>query len=194
MIIGLTGLAGAGKDTVADYLVAKHGFTKLSFAEDLKVMLDTLNPAVGGSGIRVMDVRREAGADGERVLKEHFPEYRRLLQVLGTECIRARDEDFWVKQLARKVRQLSPEANIVITDCRFPNEVGSLEQFSFDRTVAFWEVIRPSQPHPPGNAHVSETWAGRMGEAELYNDGTLDDLYQEVDRYLLGLPATASLG
>jgi len=38
-VLGLNGPAGAGKDTVADYLVSKHGWTeKLSFAGNLKEM------------------------------------------------------------------------------------------------------------------------------------------------------------
>lgn len=39
MIIGITGVAGSGKDTAADYLVSKYGFTKVSFAAILKNML-----------------------------------------------------------------------------------------------------------------------------------------------------------
>ena len=36
-VLGINGAAGAGKDTLADYLVSKHGWTKkLSFARNLK--------------------------------------------------------------------------------------------------------------------------------------------------------------
>ena len=36
MIVGLVGFAGAGKDTVADYLATKKGFKVDSFAKPLK--------------------------------------------------------------------------------------------------------------------------------------------------------------
>lgn len=36
MIIGISGLAGSGKDTAADSLVLGHGYVKLSFADPLK--------------------------------------------------------------------------------------------------------------------------------------------------------------
>jgi len=36
MIIGICGLIGSGKDTVADYLVNEHGYRRESFANPLK--------------------------------------------------------------------------------------------------------------------------------------------------------------
>ena len=36
MILGVTGLIGSGKDTIADYLVTEHGFKRISFAASLK--------------------------------------------------------------------------------------------------------------------------------------------------------------
>ena len=36
MIVGLCGVAGSGKDTVADFLVKSHSFTKVAFADPLK--------------------------------------------------------------------------------------------------------------------------------------------------------------
>ena len=41
-LIALTGLAGSGKTTAADYLVKAHGFTRIKFADPLKSMLYTL--------------------------------------------------------------------------------------------------------------------------------------------------------
>lgn len=36
MLIGISGLAGSGKDTCADFLVRKHGFVKVGFADVMK--------------------------------------------------------------------------------------------------------------------------------------------------------------
>lgn len=36
MIIAISGFAGVGKDTVADFLVKHHGFVKIGFADELK--------------------------------------------------------------------------------------------------------------------------------------------------------------
>lgn len=36
MIVGICGLIGSGKGTVADMLVGEFGFTKISFADSLK--------------------------------------------------------------------------------------------------------------------------------------------------------------
>jgi len=122
-VIGLHGEAGVGKDWIADQLVEKHGFVKLSFAAPLKEAVRALNPIVsyGGRVVRL----DEALAEGEAHVKAYYPEYRRLLEVFGTEV--ARDmfgEDVWVKQMEETIRNiwLDRDARIVISDVRFPNE------------------------------------------------------------------------
>ena len=42
MIIGICGLIGSGKGTVADVLVDEHGFQKISFADKLKDAVSVL--------------------------------------------------------------------------------------------------------------------------------------------------------
>ena len=46
MIIGLSGYAQVGKDTVANYLVEKYGFVKVSFADPIREALYKLDPKV----------------------------------------------------------------------------------------------------------------------------------------------------
>ena len=186
IVLGLTGHMGSGKDTVADYLVREHGFLKLSFAGPLKGMLLQLNPYVDREGTRLSHVTADAGLEWERVLKEHFPEYRRLLQVLGTDCIRAIDDKFWVNASWVAIKSLPNDARIVFSDVRFPNEAQFIHTLVAPRgphgqypTTAVWEILRPGYT---GDGHSSEQFAGKMHEDRVVgNGGDLADLHKVVD-------------
>lgn len=181
ILIGLTGLAQSGKDTVADYLVSRYGFEKRSFAAPLKRVLLAQDPILGmdpmrpGHTIKLSHALQNIGEDG---VKKIFPEYRRLLQQLGTEGIRGIDQDFWVKAATNDLDK--ERGKYVFTDVRFPNEaecIGNLRG-------SLWQVER-HLAHKE-DTHASESWAGRMGEDYLiYNNGSMDKLYNEVE-YALG--------
>jgi hypothetical protein len=197
-VIGLTGYAGSGKSTVAQYLVEHHGFTRLSFAAPLKKMLRTLNPIMGLPPIfwnksmgdfRLSDLWKlaeqterntEGGIKAEVWIKEGpwGDEYRRLLQVLGTDCIRAVDENFWVNAAIKQMTHT--EGKYVFDDCRFPNEA---EVISHYNEFGLWYVERPGI-HAV-NGHDSEKWAGKMGEAyQIINDTDLERLHYEIEWHL----------
>lgn len=185
IVIGLSGKMGAGKDTAADYLVTNHGFQKLAFASDLKLMLAQLDPIIDDAGTRLSHVTREfsktQSAEMEAHLKRHYPEYRRALQVLGTECIRNRDSGFWVDRVVDKLRATPYGSKIVITDCRFRNEAEAV-MYSGHWMGEVWDIYRPGLPTGPANAHESEQ--GLVdGEyvTRITNDGSLDDLYAALD-------------
>lgn len=183
IVVGLTGGAGVGKDTVADYLVNRWGYEKLSLAAPLKHVLLQQDPIIGmdlyfpGMPLHLSQALKLYG--GEDGVKKLFPLYRRYLQRLGTEGIRELDPDFWINA-ARK--SLTNQAGkYVFTDVRFPNEA----EFIGDCRGSLWQIDGPRRRD--GGAHVSEDWAGRLGEAfYVANSGSIDKLYTEVD-YVLGL-------
>ena len=82
LIIGFCGLPRVGKDTAADWLVEKHGFTKFHPADAVKEMALIINPYVLG-GTRLAEFVAEFGWDEA---KYRWHEVRRLLQVIGTEA------------------------------------------------------------------------------------------------------------
>jgi hypothetical protein len=191
-VVGLTGFAGAGKSTVANYLVEEHGFTRLSFAAPLKKMLRTLNPVMGSS--RVYSGLSATGSSRPVHLDEVFnkfqgdelavkasrygDEYRRLLQVLGTDCIRSVDEHFWVK--AALAQMPAAFGKYVFDDCRFPNEAEVISEMN---PFGLWNVTRPG--FEAVNGHDSEKWAGSMGEKIwLHNASDLEVLYDQIDSAL----------
>ncbi len=80
MIIGLSGYAQSGKDTVAELLCLNYGFKRIAFADAIREGVVRLNPMLD-DGIRVADLVEDYGWD----VAKGNTEVRRLLQVFGTE-------------------------------------------------------------------------------------------------------------
>lgn len=177
LVIGLSGLAGVGKSTVADILQEDYGFEKRSFAAPIKAMLRKLDPTLGwgdvGMGpqlVRLSDLLLCYPSEDDLKHSEYGDEYRRLMQVLGTDCVRAIDPQFWVK--AARWTLLDPDGKYVFDDVRFPNEASMIYEMSAYKAVVtdVWQVTRPGVTVTKG-AHVSEQWAGRMEETvEIMNN------------------------
>jgi len=190
-VVGLTGFAGAGKSTVAEYLVKEHGFTRLSFAAPLKKMLRTLDPWIKHDETpysnRLSSIWDTYGGDEQRIKDSGYgTEYRRLLQVLGTDCIRAVDEDFWVKAA---LAQITDNGKYVFDDCRFPNEAFVISTIN---PLGLWNVTRPG--YEPVNGHASEQHAGNMGERLwLHNGLDIEGLHDQIDAALTVVADSAAM-
>lgn len=130
-IISISGLIGSGKDTAADILIRHHGFVKVAFADSLK---DACS-AIFGWDRRMLDGVTPASRQwresvdtwwAERLNMPHLTP-RWVLQHMGTEVLRQHfNDDIWVASAERKIAD-SPKS-VVITDCRFPNEIGALKR------------------------------------------------------------------
>jgi hypothetical protein len=214
MIIGVCGFIGSGKDTVADYLVNFHEFRRESFANTLK---DAVS-AVFGWDRTMLEGRTKTAREWREQVDPWWAERlnmpnltpRWVLQYWGTEvCRRGFHDDTWIASLENKLRNSSD--NIVISDCRFPNEIASIRRAG-GRIV--W-IKRGALPDwydaavnvnrgPDGNMmwsssktklesmkiHASETaWVGTKFDAELDNNGSIDDLYLAIKNLVSNLPA-----
>ena len=204
MIIGVCGFIGTGKDTIADYLVNIHQFRRESFAGTLK---DAVSSVFGWDRELLEGRTKQSRAWreqkdewwSERLGKTITPRW--VLQYWGTEVGRqAFHDDIWIASLENKLRTSTD--NIVISDCRFPNEIKSIKD-------AGGMVIRVKRgPEPEwydsaismnrgqvGNMnwalskdriaklgiHASETaWVGTDFDAVLDNDTSIEDLFTKV--------------
>ena len=218
MIIGVCGFIGSGKDTIADYLTNFHGFRRESFANSLKDAV----AQVFGWDRTMLEGRTKQSREwreqrdewwSQRLGTEVTP--RLMLQLWGTEvCRRGFHDDIWIASLENKLRNSTDD--IVISDCRFPNEIKSIKDAG---GIIVW-VKRGELPEwynaaismnkgPNGNTswalskdkigklgiHASETsWVGTDFDAILTNDGSIDDLFSKVkDLVLNHLDANESL-
>lgn len=145
-IIAFTGAKGVGKDTAAQLLIDRYGYTKASFAEPLKQVCKL---AFGLTDEEMTD----------RVLKEkklgRWPHEspRRLLQTVGTDMFRKHFPGVWIKALERTAAELlTGGGKVVITDLRFPDEADAI--MLLHGTIV--KIRRPG--FEPSAEHASESY------------------------------------
>ena len=217
MIIGICGFIGSGKDTVADYLVNFHEFRRESFANTLKDAV----AAVFGWDRTLLEGRTKEAREWREQVDPWWAERlamptltpRWVLQYWGTEvCRRAFHDDIWIASLENKLR--NSKDNVVISDCRFPNEIQSIRDAGGKIVwVQRGELPDWYQTAVDANAghnyavqnlkmrkiHASETaWVGTDFDTIIDNNQSIDDLYQQakliVSNEIALLPVNSVLG
>lgn len=184
-LIGMTGRAGSGKTTAANWVLRNHGTANaMSFAGPLKSMTREL--------LRMALPKGEAEKAGtyisDPILKETPIPYlggltaRRIMQTLGTEWGRvALHPDFWVGIAAAKVeRQLGSTfkksdkvpLKIIFDDVRFANEADMIRAYG----GVVVQVVRPDSDKPADIAsHASEAM-DFTPDITIINEGTVEEL------------------
>ena len=204
MIIGICGLIGSGKGTVADVLV-DQGFTKVSFADKLKDGVSTIfgwNRAMLEGDTDESRQWREQRDDFWSAETEMEVTPRLVLQLFGTDCLRNGFHDgVWVSLL--KKHMLDNPGNYVIPDVRFRNEQNMIRELGGE----IWRVQRGDIPEWYGCAMLDNTTGSDLMEeydvhpseykwidmnnkfdTTLYNNSTMDDLKQSVLDQISNLP------
>ena len=204
-IIGIVGFIGSGKDTVADYLVNFHRFKRESFANSLK---DAVSVVFGWDRELL-----EGRTNQSRIWRETKDEWwskrlgcevtpRWVLQYWGTEVVRRHfHDDMWIASLENRLR--TSKDDIVITDCRFPNEIkairsagGRVVRIKRGTEPTWFDDAKSMNKGPSRNMswalskqkieklgiHASETaWVGQKFDVVLNNSGTIEELYQQIE-------------
>jgi hypothetical protein len=203
MIIGICGFIGSGKDTVADYLVNFHEFRRESFANTLK---DAVASVFGWDRTLLEGRTKEAREWREQVdpwwaerLAMPTLTPRWVLQYWGTEvCRKGFHDDIWIASLENKLR--NSKDNVVISDCRFPNEIQSIRDAGGkivwvqrgDLPDWYDTAIQANLGHNYAvqdlkmrKIHASETaWVGTEFDSVIDNNSSIDSLYQQAETLL----------
>lgn len=202
-IIGVVGFIGSGKDTVADYLQNFHGFRRESFASTLK---DAVSNIFGWDRTLLEGRTAEAREWREQVdtwwaTRLNIPHLtpRWALQYWGTEVGRnSFHTDIWIASLENKLRKSAD--NIVISDCRFPNEIQSIKNAGgtivwvqrgplptwYDTAIlANSGNVEAQQTLKKLNVHLSESsWININMNTVIENNSTIDDLYSKLSNLI----------
>lgn len=175
IIIGITGIAGSGKDTVRAILEAEHAAHGMAFADPMRTMIGALFEANGIDKGYMLD--REFK---EQPIPGIGASYRQMAQTLGTQWGRdCLDQDIWLRIAAAKIRDLewqhSAPGVYVISDVRFYNEA----EWVRAQGGVIWRVRR--EQAMPVRTHVSELqYEGITPFWTLENHGTVDELRDQV--------------
>jgi hypothetical protein len=203
-IIGVCGFIGSGKDTAADYLVNFHEFRRDSFAATLK---DAVGAVFAWDRELLEGRTKEAREWREQIdpwwsKRLDIPDLtpRWVLQYWGTEvCRKAFHNDIWIASLEARLR--NSKDNIVISDCRFPNEIKAIKEAN-GKVIWVQRGELPSWHIMAGKAnngdivaaeklkqlgiHASETaWVGTEFDAVIDNNSTIDNLYRQLANVVL---------
>lgn len=205
MIVGIAGFIGSGKDTIADYLITFKGFKRMSYAGPLK---DAMS-AVFGWDRELLEGTTKYSREwrdtvdhwwAERLDIKHLTP-RWVLQQWGTEVgRRAFHDDIWIASIENKLR--NAKDNIVISDCRFPNELRSIKNMggitirvnrgpdpewydaAVDLNKGYYTAGYPVAKRvlDEYNVHASEySSVGLDYDYYVDNNGTVDELHRKVD-------------
>jgi hypothetical protein len=177
-VLGLSGWARSGKDTIADYLVDVEGYTKVSFAQPMKEAMYRLNPRITVN--EVVNTALRVGVDvyDWDGLKSRSPDIRGLLQRFGTEVGREMfGENFWVDYALNSIEDGS---KVVFSDVRFPNEADAIRQLG----GKVYRVERNGVE--AANDHISEHALDNYKfDGTIQNNGTIQGLQQNVEQSIL---------
>lgn len=206
-IIGLCGLAYAGKDTVGDLLIMHAGFRKLAFADGLRgevadafhvepiyftrreskdqpmealALSRSTKLCYVGAVLAHLGTTEPDVPTNEQLVRARSPRW--TLQMWGTQYRRAQDPDYWVKQARGRIRYYMHdlgERNFAICDTRFNNEAAMVREMGGQ----IWQVVRPgvTTATTPEGAHASTNDGSAFApDAVLHNDGDILALRQQV--------------
>ncbi len=202
MIVGILGLKGSGKDTIGNYLIENYNFEKIAYAGALKDAIC----CIFGWDRNMM----EGATEESRKWREEVDEYwgfspREMMQRIGTDLFRKQiKDDIWIKSLKLKLEKMTQgpfkmKTNVVITDCRFNNEIDLIKEkggiiILVEREPPSWINIIEDFKAGKTTEDVTVSLLQKTGihESEwrcyLYNDidyyvkntGTLEDLKNKI--------------
>ena len=174
MLIGLCGPAGAGKNTVADFLTDSDGctFMQIAFADPLYECVSTIT-GIPVARLKDRDVK-------EAIIPRLGKSPRQLLQTLGTEWGRGSvHPEIWIRIAMERAANHLTHNGVVITDVRFDNEA----QAVIDAGGEVWKVTRPGWRCLADDAAVHQSEAGvgdHLITRTIDNSGSLDDLRDQL--------------
>jgi dephospho-CoA kinase/8-oxo-dGTP pyrophosphatase MutT (NUDIX family) len=187
MIIGITGTDGAGKGTVVEYLKTK-GFTHYSARELIVAEIERQGLPVSRNQMRLTANEMRAAQGNEYVIKES---YKRATKAGVTnaviESLRATAEAEYLK--AQGGILLAVDAEQAVRYERVQARRSESDQVTFEQFVEH-EELEKNDPDPNG---MQKAKVIAMADYTITNDGTVEELEAQVERFLEAFAEAADM-
>lgn len=184
--IAIMGEIGHGKSTVAEYLCKTYNYTEYAFAfplkEGLRILFSLSHEQLYGNKKHEVDSRWNVS-----------PRY--LLQCIGTDLFRNNisryfpaltgHKNIWISNFVFWFKEHAT-SRVVISDCRFEDEVDLLSVLKFQ----IYRIHRPNiqlDRHTVFTNHESENLSKHPIQnkvIQISNDGSTDELYKKIDKII----------
>ena len=185
MLIGLVGLIGSGKDTVAERLVTHHGYKRDSFAKSLKDAVSSMfnwdRELLEGNTSESRKWREQPDKFwSEKMGKEITPRW--VLQYFGTEVMRQGMYDaIWVDSVIGRYKG----DKTVISDTRFQNEIKTIKAHGGIVVLVKRGPIPTREEMQKQGVHQSEwDWIGSDFDYIIDNTSSLEGLNANIDQFI----------
>lgn len=183
-IVGLCGGIGAGKDVTTEFLIEDFGYRRVFFAEKLKEMCCDLFVPLGAERRHFFGTQDDKA---EPILALGCRTGRHIMEAMGTEGGRAAYPDVWIRH-ALEHHGHGPNAIIVTSDVRFPNEVDAIK----DAGGVIFRLGRSNEEAPSTGHSSDEFWRKWTVGHELDGDftapfGQLPALFAQVGQAVMDL-------
>jgi len=190
-LIGVGGLAGAGKDTYAELmqdLYPEKKFFVIGMSDILRDSIEAVNPWIEYAEdefIRFNDIIEDHTEHGNYsyadayTLAKTIPDVRDFLQKLGTEVGRRLiSKNVWVDATRTRIRALREVGySVILTGVRFPNELEMVTSEGGRSVFIINENVLKV------NTHASETSISQDDfDTIIYNNASIDALKEYLKR------------
>lgn len=180
-VLGLGGFKESGKDAFADGLPPDK-WVVIGMSDPLVRAVGVVNPYLPDVQMYLADYWVEQEGDYAR-MKEQSPEYRRILQVFGTDFGRDMvDANIWVDMALDQIQRFRDKGlNVAVTGIRFPNEIEAIRSIGGQ---LLW--IERDGVDSTKDAHASENSVSKRDFDEVvHNDSTIAELHKKAHRLAL---------
>ncbi len=188
-IIGIIGNKGAGKSTVANYLVGTRVCIEYAFADPIKEICTTIG------------VPRECVYGTQQQKEQIVPGWgvsgRQLMQTIGTELFRTElfrylpqctVGNVWIQAMAARLMSAPTNTCAVLSDVRFDNEADFVRTYAKEYGGFLLRIVRNGGDDTPTtkDQHVSEHGITNLDDViTIQNNGTVEELYAQLDDIII---------